>query len=169
MKRLMTALVLAAVLAVSGTAFAGNKTHSSAKVSFWIPDKWAIEGEGRDDITVSDPAGEVGLMFMVRKAKDLDAALADLDELLADTATNITAGEPEYITHNGMDAVVVDATGRIEGVAMHMSVMVIKTPAKKFLILVGVVEATKLSTHEATLVKILNSVKPKKRGNKFGS
>jgi hypothetical protein len=169
MKRLLTALVLAAVLAVSGTAFAGTKTHSGAKVSFWIPDKWTIEGEGRNDITVSDPKGEVGLMFLVRKAKDLDGALADLDDLLADTATNVTAGEPEYITHNGMDAVVVDATGRIDGVAAHISVMIVKTPAKKFLILLGVVEATKLDAHEANLTKILASLKPLKRGNKFGN
>jgi hypothetical protein len=148
MKRLLTAVVLAVVCAVSGTAFAG---------------------EGRDDISVSDPAGEVGLMFLVRKAKDLDAALADLDDLLAEWATNVTAGEPEYIKHNGMDAIVVDATGRIDGVAAHISVLVVKTPSKKFLILLGIVEATKLDAHEATLTKIIGSLKPAKRGNKFGN
>jgi hypothetical protein len=168
MKRLLTTLLLTAMLLVSASAFADTKKHNSAKVSFWIPDNWTIEGEDNDQLQASDPKGEVALLFMVRKAKDMDGALASLDEVMAAAATDIKAGAPEKIKINGMDATVVDATGKVGGVAVGLSVVVLKTPAKKFLIILGVIQSDKLKTHEANLTKILGSLKPMKMKPKFG-
>jgi hypothetical protein len=168
LKRLLSSVVLTAMLLVSASAFADTKKHASAKVSFWIPDTWAIEGEDKDQLTASDPKGEVALLFMVRKAKDMKAALAVLDEVLASAATDITAGEPQKTKINGMEASIVDATGKVEGVPVGLSVVVIKTPAKKFLIILGVVQSDKLAAHEATLEKIVTSLKPVKSPPKFG-
>jgi hypothetical protein len=61
-------------------------------------------------------------------------------------------------------AVRADRTRRLglEHKEVELSVLIIKTPSKKFLTVLGMLETAKHKTHEANLVKILASIKPKK-------
>ncbi|HEU0029129.1 MAG TPA: hypothetical protein VFQ53_00760 [Kofleriaceae bacterium] len=163
MKKILSILVLASLCLLAGPSFAGTKTHRASQIQFWVPDNWQVEGEDRDQLQASDPKGEVSLLFMVRDAKDMKAALAAIDDTIAKVATDVKAGTPEKITLNGMEAVVVDATGKAEGKPVELSVLLVKTPAKKYLTVFGVLEADHKKAHEANLTKILQSLQPTKK------
>jgi hypothetical protein len=162
MKPLLTVLFL---LLVSTAAFADTKTHKASQISFWVPDSWTVEGEDKDQLQASDPKGEVALLFLVRDAKDMKAALAAIDKIIATLATDVKIGSAKKIELNGMEGSVVDATGKASGKAVELSVLIIKTPTGKYLTVLGVVEADKRKRHEPDLRKILASLAPMK---KFG-
>ena len=163
MKRIFTILALATLLFVAGPAAAGTKTHKASSVTFWIPDNWTVEDQDHDGLQVSDPKGQVSLMFLLKEAKDTKAALAAIDEMIEEHATDVKAGKPQKTTLNGMETVVVDATGTIEGKPVELSVMIVKTLTGKYLTVFGVLEASVKKKHEANLVKILASLKPVKK------
>jgi predicted Zn-dependent protease len=162
MKRLLSALSLAALLLTSSAGFAETLLHKPSGIQFWVPDDWKTEDAGGAQLTTTDPKQEVGLLFSVSDAKDTKAALAAIDKLIAEHATDVKAGAPKKTKLNGMDASVIDATGKMEGKDVELSVLIVKTPSKKFLVVLGMLETAKHKAHEANLVKILASIKPKK-------
>jgi hypothetical protein len=168
MKRVLTAITLTLLVFVAAPARADLKTHKSAQVQFWVPDDWKLEGEEANQLTVTDPKGQVGLLFFIKDGKDIKAALAALDEVIAKIATDVKVTNQQKTTLNGMEAVIVDGTGKAEGKPIELSVLVVKTPAKKYLAVFGVIEPAVKKKHEANLVKILGSLKPVKAG-KFGN
>lgn len=168
MKRIMTAVFLVAMM--FGIAAADTKTHKAAQIQFWVPDTWTVEGEDKDQLTVSDPKGQVGLLFLVRDGKDIKAALAALDDVIAKIATDVKmVGKPQKTTLNGLEAVVVDGTAKADGKPVELSILVVKTPNGKYLAVFGVLEPAVKKTHEANLVKILASLKAAKPAGKFGN
>ncbi|MEO8703834.1 MAG: hypothetical protein ABI867_27535 [Kofleriaceae bacterium] len=165
---MIVALCLA-LFAATGTAAADTKVHRASQIQFWVPDTWTVEGEDKDQLTVSDPKGQVGLLFMVRDAKDIKAALASLDESIEQMATDVKiVGKPQKTTINGLETVIVDGTGNADGKKVELSVMVVKTPSGKYLAIFGVLEPAVKKKHEANLVKILASLKAAPKQGKFG-
>jgi hypothetical protein len=160
MKRILTVVCLVSLCFVAGPAAADTKTHKASQISFWLPDDWTVEGEDRDQLEVSDPKGQVALLFMIRDAKDMKGALDAIDKVIATIATDVKVGKATKTKLNGMEAAVVDATGKTEGKAVELSVLILKTPAKKFLTVFGVLETSVKKQHEPALVKILASLKP---------
>jgi hypothetical protein len=169
MKRTILILSLASLFFAVGPAAADTKIHRASQVQFWVPDNWTVEGEDKDQLTVADPKGQVGLLFMVRDAKDIKAALASLDESIDEMATDVKiVGKPQKTTINGLETVIVDGTGKAEGKPVELSVMVVKTPSGKYLAIFGVLEPAVKKKHEANLVKILGSLKAAPKQGKFG-
>jgi hypothetical protein len=161
MKRIILAFCLVAA-AIATPAVAGTRDHRSAHVTFWLPDNWTVEGEEANQLTASDPKGEVALMFMLNDRKDMKAAITALDDVIAKVATDVKMGAPQKVDINGMEASVVDATGKADGKRVELSVMIVKAPRGKFLLVFGMLESRVKKTHEAVLTKILTSLKPAK-------
>jgi len=160
MKRIISLFLLIGLAAVATPALADTKTHDRSRVSFWVPDDWTISGEDRDQFEVVDPADQVALLFAVREGKDIKAALAAIDKTIATMATDVKAGPARKVSLNGMEASVIDATGKVEGKPVELSVLIIKTPAKHYLTVLGVLETQHKKAHEANLKKIVASFKP---------
>jgi predicted Zn-dependent protease len=158
-KLLATLVVVAAVFVVVPAARADTRTHKAAHVTFWIPDGWSVHEEDAL-ITASDPKDEVGLLFLLRGHKDMKAALAGLDDAIAQIATEVKAGTPQKIELNGMEGVVVDGTGKAEGRPVDLSVVILKTPGDKFLIVLGAIDSRHKRAHDGELKKIVASMKP---------
>lgn len=161
MKRIILA-VLVSLVATLGTASAGTKTHRQTSVQFWIPDGWKVE-ESPEMLSATDPKEQVALLFMVRDGKDTKAALAGIDEFIAKFATDVKSQAPEKVTINGMEGVAIDGTGKAEGKAIELSIVLLKTPSGKVLTIFGMIEASAKAAHEANLVKIIQSLKPNKK------
>jgi hypothetical protein len=166
MKRIIITVLLS-LFVTTGAAAADTKVHRASQIQFWLPDSWTVEGEEADQLEASDPKGQVALLFMIRDAKDMKGALATIDEAINQLAKNVKSGKPKKVDINGMEASVVDATGKVDGKPVELSVLVVKTPANKFLTVFGVIEVSAKKRHEADLVKILQSLRPAK-ASKFG-
>jgi hypothetical protein len=161
MKRIVVFLVAVGLLAaLPGAALARNFTYKQAGAKLWFPDSWDIADEG-GVVLIADPKEEVGLVLFTLDAKDLEKALGKLESELAKYVDGMKAtGDPEEAKLNGMPAVMIDGTGKVDGKKVELSIVVIKTPNKKALVILGIAQSAKLKKHERTLAKILGSVKP---------
>jgi hypothetical protein len=169
MKSVLAFFIVAFVMAAA-PAHAGTKTHRASQIEFWIPDAWKVEGEDKDQLTVTDPKGQVGLVFMIRDGKDIKATLDKLDEVINKLAKDVKiVGKPTKTTLNSLETVVVDGTGKVDGKPVELSVMVVKTPNGKYLAILGVLEPAVKKKHEKDLLKILGSLKAAKKDGKFGN
>ncbi len=150
------ACALLAVIALATPAMAEEYAHPSGfKVT--LPGNWKVE-EG-DVLTASDPAEEVVLaFFVVGDAETLEAALNALDQALSPFIQDVQAGEPEVTKVNGLDAVVVDGTGKIEGQAVEIGIGIFAKDGVACVVF-GAAESAKYAKHKPAIEKIIHSVK----------
>jgi predicted Zn-dependent protease len=169
MNTLRTTTFALTSLLVASQALADVKTHQDAKVQFWLPDGWSVEKEA-NAMTAQDPSGDVGLVFMIVDARDLDAAVDAIDTLMAFMVQDLEiVGKPVEATINGMKAVAIDAEGAVQGddgqpVDVVIGAVIVMTPAGKPMIVLGFCDAGRFKRHEATLDKIFQSMKPLSKG-----
>ncbi|HUJ62573.1 MAG TPA: hypothetical protein VLX92_28925 [Kofleriaceae bacterium] len=159
MKRVLAAFVVIAT-AFGTAAVAGNHNHRAAHVVFWVPDSWSIEGDDASQLTVADPRGEVALLFVLKDHHDMKAAIATIDDTIATIATDVKVGAQRAVNINGMEGVAVDGTGRAGGKHVELSVLIVRTPANKYLMIFGVLESAHKHDHDAELAKMLASLRP---------
>jgi predicted Zn-dependent protease len=134
--------------------------HEDARVSMWIPDSWSIERDG-EVVMIADPLEEVALVLYTLRARELDRAMEALDHELETFVRDIrVTGDAEETSINGMRAVIVDATGRVDGVAVDLSIALIRAPSRRILVVLGIAESDKLLYHERTLARIVTSLQP---------
>lgn len=154
---LLGGLVFAAAV---NLARADTKTHKTAGVSIWVPDTWKSVAK-KDVLTIMDPKEEVAVTFAVVPGDDLKGALERLDAELAKFAKDVTvAGKPAESKINGMDALLIKATGTVKGNPVGLAVVIVRTPTDKALLALAVADATKLEIHKPMLGEIFNSLKP---------
>ncbi len=159
--RISYAVAAFAAASVFGAAlFADTLSHSTAGVNIWVPDNWSQEGD--DNMLIAgDPNEEIIMVFGILEASEIDAAIEEMDRELSQIVENAEpVGEPEEVKINGMDAIVMDGKGSVEGTPVEMGIALIATPNKKILLVFGVVEATAAEKHEATVEKIMMGIKP---------
>jgi hypothetical protein len=149
--------------AASGSARpnAETKTHPSAKVSIDVPSGWKMSSKG-DVMTVTDPTQEVGFILLVSDGNDLQKAIAALDAEVGKVAKDIrwASKEPSPTKLNGMDALENEGSAVIEGKPAAIAVVLVKTPANKYLLVLGAVDAAKKAAHDAELEHFVTSIKP---------
>jgi len=160
MKRLL--LPILALCLFASTAFAEQHVHSKAKVSVDVPSGWKMDG-GEDHMTVMDAKGEVAFFLMVMEASDLEHAAKAIDKEVGKAVKNVKwEGEPSELKLNGMDAMALEGTGKVDSQAVDLGVLIVVTPAKKVLLVLGAVDHEKSDAHEADVKAFLNSIKPAK-------
>jgi hypothetical protein len=154
------AVALLCLAFLAGSASAETTKLNGAKVSIWFPDDWSMEKEGTM-LVISDPAEDVGLMFLTVPAENADMMLEILDEQINAIAKNVKPkGDVQELDINGMTAWVLESTGRIDGKVVDIDSVIIYRPGKKALIILGIGEPKRVAKHEAVLTKIFSSMKP---------
>jgi hypothetical protein len=144
-----------------GGGFAQERVHEEAQVKIWIPARWSVDDTQADMLVLMDPDEEVGIMFMVVEAEDLAGALVGITTgILTEVDEIQLQGDPEALTINGMDALVADGIGTLDGTPIELSVGVLLTPTDKFLLVVGMADSAALHRHEATVLEIFQRLEP---------
>jgi hypothetical protein len=99
----------------------------------------------------------------VLKAKDLDEAINDLEKIVEKEVKNLKVGKTEKNRKvNGLDTCWVEATGKHEGVDIHVFVDLVITPNNHILMILCYVDQTKWEKHEKNINKIYDEIKPHK-------
>jgi hypothetical protein len=133
--------------------------------SITIPDAWKVEQDEEVTMIHALPADEsIYLGFRVLDdAKTMDAALEEVDKIIADLVTNLNLGDAKEMTLNEIPFVYVDGTGKDkdDGGDLNISVALFIPEANTVGIVLyfGTAEAEKL--HEKELTDILASIKLK--------
>jgi predicted Zn-dependent protease len=163
MRSILASIAVLVALLVTHPASADTMTHKASHISFWVPEGWSVENHEGDALALKDAKDEVGLLLFAVDARDLKGAMAALDQTIDKTVTDVKmSGPAKKVTINGMEASVADGAGKVDGKPVELSVLLVKTPANKFLAIFGAIETSKKKAHEADLRKILASLKPAK-------
>lgn len=157
MKFLTTILI--AIFAIALTLNARDMNHKKGGVQLWIPDSWKVEMEDEDSFEAYDKSEEVYLYFEVLDGEDAKATLDSLEKELEKEVKNLKITDEQELTLNGMEGYNIDAEGTVEGEKVGLNVLLLKTKTNKILLLNGYILMSAFNKHEATLVKILKSVK----------
>src|SRR5438874_909970 len=155
----IAAIAAIAVIAAVAPASADVIPNKTAGVSVDIPKDWKKTGSG-DSMAASDPKEEAVLMFIVSDGNDMKKAGDELDARLAKTMTDIKWGPQKQVEMNGMKGVALRGTGTINKKPVKLGALVVVTPTKKGLFVVGAVQADKEAAHEKELDAIVSSIKP---------
>lgn len=155
------ALVAAVCLfAISGSAMAGTLTHQGVGLSIDIPDDWTTEADG-DVLSASPKSEDLALMLWgITDAANLEKALeelgTELDKVIKDSKPT---GDPEEGKINGLDAIMMEGTGTVDGTKIEFGLVLVHNGAGKFLIVIGFGTPDATKKYDEQLGKILQSVK----------
>jgi len=152
-------IVVVSIALSFGSAMAKEYNDGDSGLSVTIPDTWKVSSEGNVlEAKTTDEA--IGLVFESVKAEDVEKAIGDavkeIEKELG-TLTTVSTSETEL---NGLKAYIEDCTATVKDVKISVSVMLLMTPDKKFVLLYyfGGEEAEK--KYEKELTEIVQSLKP---------
>lgn len=156
-------LLVPFALSVAGADTAQAYDYQSAQVSVWVPTGWKSQSQGQV-FMFTDQQEQVPFMLLPLPVTTPGAALPPanvLRQVLGTILQNVTFSATRKQTKlNGMDAILVEGTGQIQGAKAEWAASVILTPNNKVVALVGFVEAARSKQFASLMVKILTSVQP---------
>ena len=156
-------LAFLALVMTASLAFAGKHTHDAGKVEIDIPDTWKVDK--KQGILVGESKDKaVGLMFWVVDKGDVKEAIKLLDKALEGKMTDVKwPKKPQNTTHNGLKGIKNTGTAKVNGKDAYVMVAVLgPTATKKGVIVLGVIDQTKVTEHKAELENIFASLKKTK-------
>lgn len=156
-------LALLALVMMASLAFAEKHTHDAGKVEIDIPGTWKIDK--RNALLVGESKDKaVGLLFWVVEKGDVKEAIKLLDKELEGKITDVKwPKKPRNTTHNGLKGIKNTGTAKTNGKDVYVMLAVLgPTPSKKGVIVLGVIDQTKVTEHKAELENIFASLKPVK-------
>lgn len=153
--------ILAGCFALPAAAQSGKVyTHADGGIEFTAPDNWKVVPDG-DSISIYSPDDSVAVFFAVVEATDLDAAIGalttELDKVITDSKLN---DDGKQVKLNGLDAYVVDGTGKLQGTAIDFALLLVK--GKKPMMIVGVGKSTSLAKYQDSIDELVASIRPAK-------
>jgi hypothetical protein len=152
-----TCLVFCFAVFMAISAYAGW-VEQSMGLSVWVPDDWKQE-EGDGTLTVSSPDGVVSVVYGIVDAKDLKAAVKEIDKQLSAIMKKVkVVTKPHEVTVNNLTGTLEDGTGVIDDVAMDWSVSVY-VYKNKALMVMGFAAKGLYDQHADNLKKMLTSIK----------
>ena len=158
-----TGVALAAALlalAVPGPLAAEIRPHEAGQVDLWLPEGFTAEMD-EDVLIALDREKELTVLFWLVNIRERSAAREILDTELSRILQKMVAdGRATAETIGGLEALLQEGSGEIEGTAVRWGLAAIVTPASKTMLVLGVMEERKREKHEGTLRRILKAVRP---------
>jgi hypothetical protein len=164
MKKLPVFLTVIVLLLSTNLLLADEYTYPGENPVFSItfPDDWKVEtDEELLHATPNDETLYLGL-WALADAENIDAALDEIDDIVAEFVDDIETDEPDVMEINGIEITFIDGVGvDEEGEQVEASVALFSPDEKTVFVLFyfGYPETTE--QHEKALVKILESIKAK--------
>jgi predicted Zn-dependent protease len=160
--RKMFIVVQTLVLAgFSSIAYADVKPHKVAQISVDIPTGWRTQAPDENTMVVVDPKEEVAFRMMILEEGDVQASLKKANEKIQKTFQDVKCPADLKPTKlNGMDAATQDCTASLGGKPVDLGLLLVRTPAKKILMVLAIIDHSKLEARKAEATAFLLSVKP---------
>ena len=132
-------------------------THQKAGIRFEKPDGWSHEADG-DTITLLSPDHAVSIVITVAKKSNLKDAINEIDSELSSVMTDIeTNSKAQQTNVNGMDAVTLSGTGKIQGTPVTWAVDLLDAHRPVFVITFG--KQSEWGKHQDEYVEFAKSVR----------
>ena len=158
----MRALVVLCLLAA--TAHADVYASKAGKVSIDIPSKWAVNPTD-ELVRASSPGNDVAFVFWIVDSANVKEALTRLDRELYSAVQGLRwVDKLKKLKINKIPATFVEGVG-VNAQAVQLDILVTvagPTKTKKGVIMMAVVEHTKLADHKAAIQSIFQTLKATK-------
>jgi predicted Zn-dependent protease len=161
MKKTSLVMLVLASMAVGASARADTKIHKAAQVSVDVPAGWKFQAPDDNTMVLLDPKEDVLFRLIVIDAGDLEKAMKITDAQVKQVAQDVKwddKGKPTKL--NGMDAMTLEGKGTIKGKPVDLGVLIVQTPSKKVLMVLGLIDHAKMDAHKAEVQGFLGSIKP---------
>lgn len=166
MRKTIVSIASLLSLAISAVAFADasvTRTEPAYKIQY---ETGGLKVTSNGQLTaMTDANNEIGFFVQLADTSDPQKAMAPLDEFMKKIVKNVKpVGQPEKSKWNGMDAVKITATGDLveNPKPVKIAILLLKTPADKYVGIVAVVDSAKEANVAPTFGKVMNSFKPMK-------
>lgn len=133
MKRKSTVLIIICFLFLASNIHSQESfTHPEAQITVTLPAGWMYEAD-ETSLTATTEDESLAFTFSVLNSDDMDAALEQIDDMLAAQFDQVSIGEAEEMDFNGLYGIFIDGTADglecafavidspVEGVSMLMS------------------------------------------------
>jgi len=157
-KTFIVALVFAGF---SSIAYADVKPHKAAQISVDVPSGWKVQAPDENTMVVTEPKNELAFRMMVLEEGDVQAALKKANEKIQKSFQDIKCpAELKPNKLNGMEAATQDCTASLNGTPVDIGLLLVRTPAKKILMVVAMCEKAKTDARRGEMNAFLLSIKP---------
>ncbi|MCB9568238.1 MAG: hypothetical protein H6710_13680 [Myxococcales bacterium] len=114
--------------------------HPAAPITLRLPEGWESSEEA-GTLTLVSPGEEVVMMLLAVEAGDLEESLAALNRELGAIVPNATVEEISEVKINGLEAMVADGAGTLDGQAVSLGLVLLRAPNGRILMIVGLARA----------------------------
>jgi predicted Zn-dependent protease len=154
----MLILVLAGI---SSLAYAEVKPHKAAQISVDVPTGWKTQAPDENTMVVVDPKEELAFRMMILDEGELPASLKKANDKIQKQFPDVKcAADMKPTKLNGMDAATQDCTASLGGKPVDLGVLLVRTPAKKILMVVAIADHSKIDARRGDINAFLLSIKP---------
>jgi hypothetical protein len=159
----LAAFAFLACIALASGAQAETKKLDAAKVTLDPPAGWKVE-EKPDQVSMVGPNEEIAFLVLVFDGatdEQKKAAAGKADQLLNSIAKDVKwAGDWKKLQTNGMPTSANKGKATIAGKDSRIAVLMIESPAKKSVIFIAAIDATKEKEYTPILKTFIDSIKP---------
>ena len=150
-------LMTIALLTLTGTAMADVHANPHGGVQVDVPHDWKTHVDG-DVLVATDPHEEAAVIFVVSNSDDMKKVGDAVDAELGKVAKNVKWGAQHKVTMGGMSGISMDGSASIDGHAVSTGAIIVVTPKKKGVFLIGFAQKDKEAKHSDELAKIAGSL-----------
>jgi hypothetical protein len=111
------------------------------------------------------PKEDAMFVWAISSTDSVDAAMQGVEALLSPHIKDAKFTKQSKSKLNGMPALILEATAKrsTNGKPVKAGMLIIQTPSKKVLVVVGMFETAQEKAYAATVKKVLAGIKPAKR------
>ena len=113
-----------------------------------------------DTMSLLSPSQAVLMMFFVVEADELEVALRAMDKTIAGYIDDAEIENRRQTEINGMNAIVADGAGKMDGERVEVGIALALTPIGKVLIVLGLARASAPPERQQEVQRIIRSIAP---------
>ena len=145
----------------SSLAYADVKPHKVAQISVDVPTGWKTQAPDENTMVIIDSKEELKFRMMILDEGDVQASLKKANEKIQKAFQDVKCpADLKPIKLNGMDAATQDCTASLGGTTVDLGLLLVRTPAKKILMVLAVGEHARVEARKAEITAFLLSIKP---------
>ena len=137
----------------------GGIFRHPAGVTIAVPAGWRVSRTS-DTMSLLSPSGAVLMMFFVVEADELEVALRAMDKTIAGYIDDPEIENRRKTEINGMNAIVADGSGTMDGERVEVGIALALTPIGKVLIVLGLARASAPPERQQEVQRIIRSIAP---------
>ena len=151
--------LLFAILCLGSFATKAQETLTSPSgLKVTVPKGWKHQVGQDNDLSIYSADDLAHFVFIDIASSSLEAALNEAEKQIKKLVNDLKEGEPQTNQLNGLDAMFVDAKGKVDGQAMDLGILLVKN-GDHVLFVFGIVAEVAGNQYDKAIDSMIKSIK----------